>query len=327
MARHENERMTRRGVLGVLGAMGIGSVALGARLPAGTPTAPAPKPGGTKPMKPELFKISLAEWSLHKPLYANEITNLDFPREARAMGFDAIEYVNSFFKDKARDAKYLADLNTRCDTEGVFQHLIMVDGEGRLGAPDDAERTQAIENHVQWLEAAKALGCARIRVNASSEGEWDEQQKLAADGLRRLCEKAEPFGLDVIVENHGGPTSNGQWLAGLIKRIDHPLAGTLPDFGNFCYDWGKADDPAQWYDRYQGVKDLMPSAKAVSAKSYDFDDAGNETKIDYPRMMKVVVDAGYRGWVGVEYEGERIPPREGTRLTKVLLERIRGEMS
>lgn len=318
-----NGGMSRRRALGVFGAIGAGAVGLGAGVP--VPGAkPARKEGkGVEP----LFRISLAEWSLHKLLYGGEITNLDFPAEARAMGFEAVEYVNSFFKDKARNHDYLLDLNKRCDDLGVTQHLIMVDGEGRLGAPDDDERAQAVENHVQWLEAAKALGCARIRVNASSEGEWDEQQKLAADGLRRLCEKAEPFGLDVIVENHGGPTSNGEWLAGLIKRVDHPRAGTLPDFGNFCYDWGKADDPAQWYDRYQGVRDLMPSAKAVSAKSYAFDAQGNETKIDYRKMMRIVVDAGYTGWVGVEFEGEQQPPRAGSRLTKALLERVRDELS
>lgn len=273
------------------------------------------------------FRISLAEWSLHKPLYAGEITNLDFAREAHDMGFGGIEYVNSFFKDKARDAAYLKDLTTRADDHGVKQLLIMCDGEGNLGDADDAKRSEAVENHRKWLEAAETLGCHSIRVNAASSGTWDEQQRLAADGLRRLCELADPHGLNVIVENHGGLSSNGKWLSGVIRMVDHPRAGTLPDFGNFCTDWSKADDPASWYDRYQGVKEMMPTARAVSAKSHEFNDAGDEVRTDYHRMLKIVKDAGYRAWVGVEYEGEKLPPREGTMATKRLLERVRDELA
>ncbi len=312
-------RMSRRTALGVIGTGLLAGCALpsgGAEPEEGARSRP-PEPA-TKPA----YRISLAEWSLHKLLYAGEIDNLDFPREAAAMGFRGIEYVNSFFKDKADDDAYLARLDSRCSDEGVRSLLIMVDGEGRLGAPDKGERAEAVRNHLRWLAAAQALGCHSIRVNASSEGEWDEQQKLAADGLRSLCEHAERYGLNVLVENHGGPTSNGAWLARTIELVDHPLAGTLPDFGNFCYDWGRADDPSQWYDRYQGVKDLMPYAKAVSAKSYHFDETGRETTIDFARMARIVRDSGYRGWIGVEYEGQQIPPREGSRLTRALLERV-----
>lgn len=316
-------RMTRRAALGVIGTGMLAGCALSSTGP-GKPATPGAKDRPTPPGTPDTarFGISLAQWSLHKPLFAGEIDNLDFPREAAAMGFAGIEYVNAFFKDKATDDAYLSRLDSRCSDEGVESLLIMVDGEGRLGAPDAGERAKAVEDHVRWLSAAHRLGCHSIRVNASSEGEWDEQQKLAADGLRALCERAEQYNLNVIVENHGGPTSNGTWLVGTIKRVDHPLAGTLPDFGNFCYDWGKADDPSQWYDRYQGVRELLPYAKALSAKSYDFDDAGNETKTDYARMAGIIEKSTYRGWIGVEYEGERIPPREGSKLTKALLERV-----
>ena len=274
-----------------------------------------------------LFRISLAQWSLHKLLYANEITNLDFAGEARAMGFDAIEYVNSFFKDKAEDAGYLREMNARAADNGVTQLLIMCDGEGALGDADADQRTKAVENHHKWVRAAKTLGCHSIRVNAASGGSYEEQQKLAADGLRRLTEYAQPYGINVIVENHGGYSSNGEWLSGVMRRVDHPMCGTLPDFGNFCMDWSRSAEPDAWYDRYKGTGELMPFAKAVSAKSHEFDEQGNETGTDYRRMMKVVLDSGYRGWVGVEYEGSKHAPRDGSVLTRKLLETIREEMS
>ena len=278
---------------------------------------------GDKPM----YRISLAQWSLNKPLFANEISTTDFSQEARAMGFDAIEYVNSFFKNKAEDQAYLTELNKRASDQGVTQLLIMCDGEGALGNADSKERTSAIENHHKWVRAAKTLGCHSIRVNAASSGKYAEQQRLAADGLRRLTEYAEPFGINVIVENHGGLSSNGQWLAGVMKKVDHPMCGTLPDFGNFCMDWSRSSEPDAWYDRYQGVAELMPFAKAVSAKSHEFDEQGNETGTDYSKMLQIVTDAGYNGWVGVEYEGSKHSPREGCKLTKALLERVRDELA
>lgn len=273
------------------------------------------------------FRVSLAQWSLHKSLFANEMTNLDFAREARSMGFEAVEYVNAFFKDKARDEAYLKEMNTRAAGEGVQQLLIMCDGEGNLGDPDSAKRAEAVENHRKWLEAAKALGCHSIRVNAASAGTWEEQQKLAADGLRRLCELADPFGLNVIVENHGGLSSNGEWLSGVMKLADHPRVGTLPDFGNFCMDWSRAGEADAWYDRYKGTAELMPFAKAVSAKSHEFNESGDEVRTDYMKMMRIVKDAGYRGWVGVEYEGDKHAERDGCRLTKALLEKARAALA
>ena len=264
-----------------------------------------------------LFKISLAQWSLHKALFKGQINNLDFPKESkRTYGIEAVEYVNQFFKDKAKDYDYLAELNQRATDEGVTNVLIMCDGLGKLGDPDKKARTTAIENHFPWVEAAKRLGCHSIRVNAASKGSYEEQQKLAVDGLSRLAEFAAQHELNVIVENHGGLSSNGEWLAGVMKTINRPNAGTLPDFGNF-HD----------YDRYKGVEELMPFAKGVSAKSHDFDAQGNETKTDYRRMLKLVLDAGYRGYVGGEYEGKTSPEPEGIKATKSLLEKVRDEMS
>ncbi len=274
------------------------------------------------------LKISLAQWSLHKALFAGEIDNLDFPRIARERySIGAVEFVNAFFKDKPTDREYLKDLRGRAKDHGVKCLLIMCDGLGRLGDPSDAERTKAVENHKPWLDAASALGCHSIRVNAASEGEYDEQLRLAADGLRRLAELGHAQGLNVIVENHGGLSSNGAWLAAVMQRVDHPRCGTLPDFGNFCLDWSRKDDPAAWYDRYTGTKELMPYARAVSAKSYDFDDAGNETTIDYRRMLTIVKDAGYKGYVGIEYEGSRLSEHEGVLATQTLLGRLIAELS
>ena len=270
----------------------------------------------------ELFPISLAEWSLHRTLFAGKLDHLDFARTAKEdYGISAVEYVNQFFKDKAKDQKYLAEMKKRTSDLGVRNVLIMIDEEGALGDSDESRRKQAVENHYKWVEAAKFLGCHSIRVNAQSQGEYAEQLERAADGLRRLTEFGAQHELNVIVENHGGLSSNGGWLSSVIKKVNHPRCGTLPDFGNFNLGNGKQ------YDRYQGVKEMMPFAKGVSAKSMDFDEQGNETKIDYPRMMKIVIDAGYRGHVGIEYSGERLSEPDGIRATKKLLERVRAELA
>jgi sugar phosphate isomerase/epimerase len=263
------------------------------------------------------FKISLAQWSLHKTINGKKLDNLDFAAVARQeFDIEAVEYVNQFFKDKAKDETYLSELKKRADDHDVSSLLIMCDGEGQLGHPDAEERKQAVENHYKWVEAAKFLGCHSIRVNAASEGSYEEQQKLAADGLRKLCEFSDPFEINVIVENHGGLSSNGAWLADVIKMVDHPRAGTLPDFGNFRVD------KDTMYDRYKGVKELMPYAKAVSAKSHEFDENGNEIHTDYFKMMDIVLNAGYQGYVGIEYEGSKLDEYAGIKATKKLLERV-----
>jgi sugar phosphate isomerase/epimerase len=270
----------------------------------------------------QTFNISLAEWSLHRALATKELDNLDFPIAAkRDYGIDAVEYVNQFWMDKAKNQKYLAELKRGCDNEGVRSLLIMCDDEGALGDADEARRKQAVENHYKWAEAAKFLGCHSIRVNAQSAGSYDEQMERAADGLHRLAEFGAKFGLSVIVENHGGLSSNGAWLASVIKKVNLPNCRTLPDFGNF--DLGNG----QQYDRYKGVAEMMPFARAVSAKSHDFDAAGNEIHTDYRRMLKIVLDGGYHGYVGIEYEGEKLSEPNGIRATKRLLERVREEIA
>ncbi len=272
--------------------------------------------------KPPLFEISLAQWSLHRTIRSGKLDNKDFAKTAKEdYGILAIEYVNQFFMDKAKDSAYLTELKTRAADLGVKTQLIMIDGEGALGAADEAKRTTAIENHYKWVEAAKFLGCHSIRVNAQSDGEYDEQVERAANGLRRLTEFGAKYDINVIVENHGGLSSNGEWLAKVMKKVDHPRCGTLPDFGNFNLGNGKM------YDRYQGVTELMPFAKAVSAKSHDFDEQGNETHTDYSKMLQIVLKAGYHGYVGIEYEGSKLPENEGISATKKLLEKVRKELA
>lgn len=272
--------------------------------------------------KEPAFKISLAQWSLHRTIRAGKLDNRDFAKASKEeFGIDAIEYVNQFFKDKANDQKYLGELKQRAADHGVKTLLIMIDGEGKLGDPDEEKRKQAVENHFKWVEAAKFLDCHSIRVNAGSGGSYDEQVKLAADGLRRVSEYGAKHELNVIVENHGGLSSNGKWLAQVIKTVGLDNCGTLPDFGNFRI---KGDD---WYDRYLGVEELMPFAKAVSAKSHDFDGDGNEINTDYAKMMKIVLDAGYHDYVGIEYEGGKLGEFEGIRATKKLLERVLATFS
>jgi sugar phosphate isomerase/epimerase len=235
-------------------------------------------------------------------------------------GLSAVEYVNSFFFEKAEDKIYLNEMKMRADDLGIESLLIMCDNEGSLGDPDPVARTKAVENHYKWIDAGKYLGCHSIRVNARSKGKYDEQMKLAADGLNRLIEYGANNDINVIVENHGGLSSNGQWLATLMEKVDHLHGGTLPDFGNFRIQG------EEWYDRYKGVEELMPYAKAVSAKSHDFDSQGNEINTDYYKMMNIVLDAGYNGYVGIEYEGSKLDEMAGIQATKDLLEKVRDSL-
>ena len=268
-----------------------------------------------------LYDISLAQWSLHRMLRAGELDALDFPVCARReFDIGAVEYVNQFFADRAEDTVYLAELKSRADGSGVRSLLIMIDGEGRLGDPDSTARTRAIENHYRWVDAARFLGCHSIRVNAESAGSREAQRDLVVDGLGRLTEFAEDREMNVIVENHGGLSSDGSWLAEVMRQVGNPRCGTLPDFGNFDLGNGKS------YDKYLGVEELMPFAKAVSAKSYAFGEDGSETTIDFLRMMRIVVDSGYGGYVGIEYEGTQLGEIEGIRATKTLLERVAAEL-
>jgi len=263
------------------------------------------------------FKISLAEWSLHKALNGKMLDNLEFPVKAkRDFGIHAVEYVSSFFADYVMDPKYLTELKRISDYHAVKNVLIMVDGEGDLGEPTHEGRMKTAENHVKWVDAAQFLGCHSIRVNAGGTGTPDEHAANVVQGLRLLCAYAQTKGINIIVENHGGHSSDGAWLSKVIREVKMPNIGTLPDFGNLRISEDKE------YDRYKGMEELMPFAKGVSGKSYDFDKDGNETTIDFARMIRIVKKSGYRGYIDIEYEGSNYTEEEGIMLTKKLLERL-----
>ncbi|GAB1855397.1 sugar phosphate isomerase/epimerase [Flavobacteriaceae bacterium MHTCC 0001] len=278
------------------------------------------------------FKLSLAQWSFHKALFAGELDNLDFAAKAKRFGFEGVEYVSKFFNGKVKDMAYLKEMNSRANAEGQENVLIMVDGEGALADIDEKKRLKAIENHYKWVEAAHFLGCHAIRVNLAGANNYDDGIKAGVDSLTQLSEFAKGSNINVLVENHGGLSSNGDWMHKVFSQIKNKNCGTLPDFGNFCIKKGKKDEKGvrpcfEDYDKYRGMQQLLPFAKAVSAKSYDFDADGNETTIDYLRIMRMVKEIGYTGFVGVEYEGYKFPEDKGIELTRDLLLKVGEQLA
>ena len=272
------------------------------------------------------YKLSLAQWSLHRTLRSGKMDTLDFPGFAKKeFGISIVEYVNQFFMDKAKDTKFLSTLLQRCKDNGVKNHLIMVDSEGELGATEQEKRMKAVENHYKWVDAAKYLGCATIRVNAHGNGTPEALMDACADGISKLATYAKKANLNVIIENHGGMSGDGDWLLALMKKINMKNVGILPDFGNFCIKReggglysGKC---VEEYDKYKAVKMWMPYSKGVSAKTLDIDQSGNCLETDYVRMMKIIKDSGFKGIIGIEYEGDKLGEVEGIRATKKLLEK------
>ncbi|QDK79707.1 TIM barrel protein [Spirosoma sp. KCTC 42546] len=274
----------------------------------------------SSPAKKMFFNISLAEWSLHRTLQAGKLTNMDFSAKAKNdFGISAVEYVDQFFKDKANDHNYLSELKKRSDDLGVRNVLIMVDTAGPLADLDDAKRKQGVESHYQWIDAANFLGCHSIRVNLRGKGTAEEVANASVDGLGRLAEYGAKNKIGVLVENHGGYSSDGKWLSRVMRQVNNPYAGTLPDFDNFKLT------ETEVYDRYIGVEEMMPFAKGVSAKARDFNAEGNETTIDYRRLLQIVKKgrtSAFNGYAGIEYSGNRLSEDEGIRATKLLLERV-----
>lgn len=271
--------------------------------------------------KKDFFQISLAEWSFHRALFGGKLDHLDFPLKAKKeFDIHIVEYVSPFFKKKETDNAYLKELKTRTTNEGIQNHLIMIDGEGQLGDLDEKARIKAVENHYKWVEAAKFLGCKTIRVNAAGQGSAADIQKAAIDGLGRLTEFGAKHQINIIVENHGGYSSDGQWLSGVMKGVNNKYCGTLPDLGNF-----RISD-TQEYDKYKGVEELIPFAKGVSAKTHNFTADGEEKDIDYTRMFNIIKAAKWSGIVGIEYEGSGVSEEEGVRQTKALLEKVRNKL-
>jgi sugar phosphate isomerase/epimerase len=323
--RHFLNQSSKMAALGFSAASGLwlGSCAKAQETSNGSEPETTTAPQAATPL---FFSISLAQWSLHKSLFSGQLDHLDFAAKTKNdFGIDAVEYVNIFFKDRAKDLDYLGEMKKRTDDLGVQNVLIMIDGEGLLAHESAKERQKSVENHYKWVEAAKFLGCHAIRVNAArAEGTAEEVAEAAVESLHSLSTFAQPYGISVIVENHGWYSSDGEWLAGVIGKVGLPNCGTLPDFGNFRWDY-QSDERV--FDRYTGVAAMMPYAKGVSAKSHNFDDQGFETETDYRKMLQIVKNAGYTGYIGIEYEGEKLSEDEGIRATKVLLEKVGAELS
>ncbi len=264
------------------------------------------------------FKISLAQWSLHKALFDKKMDNLDFAAKSRSFGCDGLEYVNAFFKDKAKDMNYLKEMNNRAESENQKNVLIMIDGEGSLANTDTKARLQGIENHYKWVEAAHFLGCHAIRVNLRGGKDKTEAAKASLDSLNKLSDFAKGSNINILVENHGGFSSDGKWMKEIFSQVKNENCGTLPDFGNFCIK-REHNNCVDAYDKYLGMEELLPFAKAVSAKSNVFDANGDEINIDYYRIMKLVKESGYTGYVGIEFEGNDVSEDKGIELTRDLL--------
>lgn len=274
------------------------------------------------------LKIGLAQWSLHRALKSKKLDNLDFAKTAKEkFDINVVEYVNVFFSDKAKNKDYLNEMKVRSVDVGVKNSLIMVDGEGSLGDSSEKKRIKAIDNHKKWVEAANYIGCNHIRVNAAGNGTEAEVSKFASNSLQKLGDFSKDFAINVIVENHGGYSSDAQWLVNVIENTKRENVGTLPDFGNFCVksrpnklsSWGGLSGCAVEYDKYKGVREMLPYAKSVSAKSINFNDQGNSIEIDFYKMMKIVKESGYSDFVSIEYEGTSHSEEEGIMLTKKLM--------
>ena len=276
---------------------------------------------------PKELKISLAEWSIHRSLDSGILKAENFAAIAKNdFGINAVEYVNSFYKDHATDKAFWNKMRATADSLGVKSLLIMVDEEGDLGNPNAEERKKAVENHYKWVDAASILGCHSIRINAFGDGSKEEVQAAMIDALKQLCTYAAKANINVIIENHGLYSADGKWVAEIMRQVNMPNVGTLPDFGNWCtsHKWGSTEPGKECntvYDRYLGVSEFLPFAKGVSAKSYVFDEQGEEKVIDYSKMLKMVKDSDFSGYIGIEFEGSPLSEPDGIRATKALLEK------
>ncbi|MEM1336220.1 MAG: sugar phosphate isomerase/epimerase family protein [Bacteroidota bacterium] len=287
------------------------------------------------------FQISLAQWSFHNTflgpkkegywewfvktlqespddILLGDVDPKDFPGMAAKFGVNSIELVNTFYYSKVNDQAFWDDFKKRCDAAGVSVGLIMCDALGNLGDADPEARKKTVENHHKWVDIAKFLGAHSIRVNAAGAGSAEEVAANAVDGLKQLGAYGASQGINILVENHGGYSSDGSWLSGVMAQVNMDNVGTLPDYGNFCMERGP-EACVNEYDRYKGMAELMPYAKGVSAKSHDFDENGNETSTDFYKMLKIVKDSGFRGYIGIEYEGRVLSEEEGIEATLALL--------
>lgn len=298
------------------------------------------------PGSKQFFDISLAEFSFATSLFAGQMNHLDFAAKAKnEFGIDKVEYVSMFFKEKPTNKEYIGEMKKRAADNGVTSNLIMVDGMGNLGDLDAAKRQQAIDNHIPWIEAAKEFGCQAIRVNLDGEGSDEEVAKACVEGYSKLLEIGEKYQLNILVENHVGPSVNPDWLVGVMKQVKNKYAGLLVDTANFVrykveamtIEAYKNAKMIATYDKYDGVRKLMPFAKGVSLKTHMIDQEGKEKETDFVKLLKIVKDSGFKGVIGVEYEGsflknvvqmpgDYLPEAEGIKVTRDLLKKIGSEI-
>lgn len=287
------------------------------------------------------FKLSLAQWSIHNMIQKEGLDPYEFAAKAKGWEFQGLEFVSQLYKEDIKRGATVSsgldamvkELNLRSNDTGMENLLMMVDlddTDGDMAVTDATLRNKAIENHYPYIDATAALGCHSVRINMFGEFDAESWKPAAVEALGTLGEYAAKSNVNVIIENHGWLTSNAELLMEVINEVDLPNCGTLPDFGNFCTKrkdmsrWGECEEE---YDKYLGIQQLMPAAKAVSAKSYDFNEDGFETTIDYKRMIDIVTKAGYSGHIGVEYEGERLSEEEGIIATRDLLIQLRSELA
>jgi L-ribulose-5-phosphate 3-epimerase len=279
------------------------------------------------------LKLSLAQWSIHRALESGDLKPENFAAIAKNdFGISAVEYVNGFYRDHATDVEFWKKMRASADSLGVKSLLMMVDEEGDLGNPNAEERNKAVENHYKWVDAASILGCHSIRINAFGEGSKDEVQMAIVDALKQLCTYAANANINVLIENHGLYSSDGKWIAEIMQKVNMDNVGTLPDFGNWCtsHKWGSTQigkECTEVYNRYLGVSETLPFAQGVSAKSYAFNEQGEETIIDYAKMLKLVKESRFSGYVGIEYEGAPLSEPDGIRATKALLEKTWAQVN
>ena len=274
------------------------------------------------------YQFSLAQWSLHREVETGKLDPYDFPKAAKELGFDAVEWVDQLFKDDI-DSLGLEAVVERWKAEsekhGITNVLIMVDRAGDISDSDPVKRNESVERHKKYVDAAAYLGCHSIRINTF--GEYDPQKWMEAteDGLKKLCEYAASKNINVLPENHGWYSSDPRLLMPVIDKVNMKNVGTLADFGNWCIKrsklekWGECAE--EYPDKYEGFTRLMTKAKAVSAKAYEFDENGNETTLDFPRFVQIIKDSGYDNYISIEYEHETLNEREGILKTRALLEK------
>lgn len=291
----------------------------------------------TSPTKESLYKLSLAQWSFNKSFKYGDVSPYEFAKMASELDFEGLEYVSQLYTDvmesddKAAAIEAFVEKNNTLAAQYKMKNvLIMIDDEGDLSTTDEERRLEAIENHKLWIEAAHKMECSSIRLNLHGENDVALWTENSVSSLKALSEFAKPLNVNIIVENHGGNSSNANLLMNVINQVNYENCGTLPDFGNFCLskDWGslkenKCNNP---YDPYLGVSEMMPKAFGVSAKAYDFDASGNETILDYQKLLSIVKKAGYKGFIGVEYEGDHLSEEEGIIATKKLIEKTMSSL-